>query len=579
MLKALMLQKKRAAKAAELKTLRARRKSLTDTETKLKRDVEGADDITDELEQAVEENTAAITEVDDQIATVLDELDDIDQKLDAIEDATGADPDAADENEDEDGARAARGAAERRTARPALSSRAAVESRRFNCRSRCFASRSQRDAFYAQHTVADFLGRVRSMLGTKPNQRRSVTGAELGIPDQIMEVLRDNADEYSKLIRFVRLRQVRGTARQHVIGDVPEGIWMEMKGALNEITFQIHEYEVDGYKVGGVIIEDNYLLEDVDNVALGEEILYMLGQAVFLAVDKAIVFGKGGAQKMPLGIITRLAQTVEPSDWGENRRPWVDLHSTNILTLNLLSATGAAFFTPLLGALAKAKTRYTNGERVWIMNEATKTDILIKSLGIDSAAAIVAGMNNTMPILGGVIVTEEFMPDYNIVGGSFQAYLLAERQGGKFGYSDLPLFIQDKTVFKGTARYDGTPIIDEDFVLVSYNNVAPVTSLDFAIDAAGDGLNALIVTAAAGTASGDTKLTVAGSVAASPKLKYKVGVVENGLWAGQQIDKTWSALPSNTNVTAASGVTVTVVEVDADGKLLSFGTVASVPKA
>ena len=323
---------------------------------------------------------------------------------------------------------------------------------------------------------------------------------------------------------------------------------------------------------------DNYLREDVNNIALGEEILYMLGQAIFLAVDKAIVFGKGNAQKMPVGFVTRLAQTQEPADWGENRRPWADLHSSNVLKLNLLSATGADFFTPLLGALAKAKTRYTNGERVWIMNEATKIDILIKSLGIDSAAAIVAGMNNTMPILGGQIVTEEFMPDYNIAGGSLQAYLLAERQGGKFGYSDLPLYIQDKTVFKGTARYDGTPVIDEDFVLVSYNNVDPVTSLDFAIDAAGDGLNALIVTAAAGTAVGDTKLTIAGAVAASPILKYKVGVIENGLWAGQQIDKTWTAMPANTNITAAAGATVTVVELDADGKLLSFGTVASVPK-
>lgn len=574
MLKALMLQKKRTAKNAELKTLRAKRKTLSETEAKLKRDVEGADTITDELEQAVQENTDAITEVDDQIAAVLDELDEIETQLDSIEDATGAEPA---EDPADDTASRARPAPETRARRAAP---AAVESRGFNCRSRCFASRSQRDAFYAQPEVKDFLGRVRSMLGgnnQKPGSKRSVTGAELGIPEQIMEVLRDNADQYSKLLRFVRLRQVRGTARQPIIGEVPEGVWMEMKGALNEITFAVHEVEMDGFKVGGVIIEDNYLLEDVSDIVLGEEILYMLGQAVFLAVDKAIPYGKGKAQKMPLGFVTRLAQTQEPADWGEKRRAWKDLHSSNILKLNLLSATGADFFTPLLGALAKAKTRYTNGERVWIMNEATKIDILIKSLGIDSAAAIVAGMNNTMPIIGGQIVTEEFMPDFNIAGGALQAYTVAERQGGKFGYSDLPLYIEDKTVFKGTARYDGTPVIDEDFVLVSYNNVDPVTSLDFAIDAAGDGLNALIITAAAGTASGDTKLTIAGAVAASPILKYKVGVIENGLWAGQQIDKTWTAMPANTNVTAAAGATVTVVELDADGKLLSFGTVASVP--
>lgn len=571
MLKALMLQKQRTALNAKIKALRAQRKQLTDTEAQLKRQVDGAEEISDELAKAVEENAEAITAVDDQISEALDKLDEIQEKLENIEEATDAAPaeDAADEGE-----RASSGAAKTRARRSAAVS---AESRGFNCRSRCFASRAQRDAFYAQQPVSDFLGRVRSMLGTKPGQRRSVTGAEIGIPDEVMTILRDNADQYSKLIRFVRLQQVRGTERQPIVGEVPEGIWMEMKGALNELTFRIHEAEVDGFKVGGVIIEDNYLVEDVDNVNLGEEVLYMMGQAVFLAVDKAIPYGKGPAYKMPLGFITRLAQTSEPADWGKNRRPWVDLHSSNILKLNLLSAYGANFFTPLLGALAKAKTRYTNGERVWIMNEATKIDILIRSLGIDSAAAIVAGMNNTMPIIGGTIVTEEFMPDYNIAGGSLQAYLLAERQGGKFGYSDLPLYIQDKTVFKGTARYDGLPLIDEDFVLVSYNNVDPVTSLDFAIDAAGDGLNALIITAAAGTAAGDTLLTIAGAVAASPALRYKVGVIENGLWAGQQIDKTWTAMPANKNVTAAAGATVTVIEVDADNKLLSFGTVASVP--
>jgi HK97 family phage major capsid protein len=362
-----------------------------------------------------------------------------------------------------------------------------VESRGFNCRSRCFASRSQRDAFYAQPEVKEFLGRVRSMLGgnQKPGSKRSVTGAELGIPEQVMEVLRDNADQYSKLLRFVRLRQVRGTARQPIIGEVPEGIWMEMKGALNELTFAVHEVEMDGFKVGGVIIEDNYLLEDVSDIALGEEILYMLGQAVFLAVDKAIPYGKGKAQKMPLGFVTRLAQTQEPADWGEKRRAWKDLHSSNILKLNLLSATGASFFTPLLGALAKAKTRYTNGERVWIMNEATKIDILIKSLGIDSAAAIVAGMNNTMPIIGGDIVELSWMPDNVIIAGYGDLYVLGERAGTQLATSEHAMFIQDQTVIKGTARYDGMPAIAEGFVAIGINGATPAANaVTFAQDTA-----------------------------------------------------------------------------------------------
>ena len=570
MLKALLLQKQRTSLNAKIKSLRAQRKQLADTEAKLKRQIEGADEITDELAKAVEENTDAMTAVDDQIAEALDKLDEIQAQLDEIEGADTAD-DAGDDDATDGAARSAAAASSTRSSNPGRARRsAAVESRGFNCRSRCFSSRAQRDAFYALPAVADFLGRVRSKLGTKPGQSRSVTGAELVIPDEIMDVLRDNINEYSKLLKHVTLQQVHGTSRHPVMGEVPEGVWMEMKGVLNELNFTLHELEMDGFKVGGYVAIDNYLLEDTDNIALGEEILYMLGQSVGLACDKAVPFGKGRASKMPLGFVTRLAQTAEPEDWGDNRRPWADYHSTNVLTLNLTAARGADFFTPLLQALAKAKTRYTNGERVWIMNEATRIDILVRSLGIDSAAAIVAGMNNTMPVIGGVIETEEFMPDCVIAGGSLRAYKIAERQGGRFGQSDIPMFIQDKTVFKATARYDGSPMIDEDFVIVSYNNVAPPTALDFAIDAAGDGLNALIVTAGAGNV-----LTIAGTVADTPILKYKVGVIENGLIPGQQVDKTWTVMPANKTVTASTGATITVIELDADGKLLSFGTVAA----
>ena len=574
MLKALMLQKKRTALNAKLKALRAQRKKLAADEAKLQRDVEGSEEISEELEKQIEDLTDQQTKLDDQIAEVLDQLDDIQEKLDTIEadvdDGAGAD-DAADEEDDTRG----RPAPQRRSVR-----QAAPVSRNFNCRSRCFETRAQRDAFYARPAVADFLGRVRTMLGSKSvsGQRRGVTGAELTIPTDVLDILRDNSDQYSKLAKYVRNRQVSGHARQPIIGDIPEGVWMEMKGALNELTFAINEVETDGFAVGGVIILDNYLLQDSD-IALGEEVLYQMGQAVGMARDKAYVYGKGKDHKMPLGFVTRLAQTSEPTDWGEYRRPWKDLHSSNILKLNLASSSGADFFVPFLGALAKAKTRYTNGERVWVMNEATKIDILIKSLGIDSAAAIVAGMNNTMPIIGGAIETEEFMPDFTVGGGCLGAYLEVEREGGTFGYSDQPLYIQNKTVFKGYARYDGTPLIDEDFVLINYANIDPATEISFALDAAGEGLNALIITAAAGSKSGDTALTVAGKYAVTGKLLYKVGTVEHGVVAGLQLDDSWVALPANGNVTAAAGVTVTVVEVDDKDRAVSFGTVASVPKA
>ena len=573
MLKQLMLQRQRTALNAKIKALRAQRKALSDKEKKLQRDVEGSEEISEELEQQIEQLTEEQTQVDDQLAEALDKLDKIQEKLDAIGEATDADP--VEDEDDEDRSREPAPSLRSRQARGA-----APESRSFNCRSRMFTSRAQRDAFYRNENVAAFLGRVRSMLGNAPKgQRRSVTGADLTIPTEVLDILRDNANLYSKLAKYVRTRQVKGKARQPIVGDVPEAVWMEMSGALNELTFAINEVEVDGFKLGGVIILDNYLLQDSD-IALGEEVLFQMGQAIGYARDKAIVYGKGKSYKMPLGFVTRLAQTSKPSDWGDNRRAWVDLHTSNILKLNIGSDTGATFFVPLLQALAKAKTKYTNGERVWVMNEATKIEVLIKSLGIDSAAAIVAGMNDTMPIIGGKIETLEFMPDKTIAGGCLGAYLETEREGGTFGFSDLPLYIQDKTVFKGVSRYDGLPTVDEDFVIVNYNNVDVTTELDFATDYANEEMNVLICTAAAhGSTSGKTVVTVSGAKADSPTLKYAVRF-GGGLQPGDELPSGFESLTSgSTGITAAAGTPITVVELDADNRVVSLGTVNSVPKA
>lgn len=576
MLKQLMLQRQRTALNAKIKALRAQRKALSDKEKKLQRDVEGSEEISEELEQQIEQLTEEQTQVDDQLAEALDKLDEIQEKLDEIDAGTAADPADEDEGDDEDRSREPAPSLRSRQARGA-----APESRSFNCRSRMFTSRAQRDAFYRNENVAAFLGRVRSMLGNQPKgQRRSVTGAELTIPTEVLDILRDNANLYSKLAKYVRSRQVRGTARQQIVGDNPEGVWMEMDDVLNELSFAISEVEVDGFAVGGVIILPNYLLKDSD-IALGEEILFQLGQAIGYARDKAYVYGKGKSSKMPLGFVTRLAQTSKPADWNSKRRDWVDLHSTNILKLNIGSETGASFFVPLLTALAKAKTKCTDGERVWVMNEATKIEVLIKSLGIDSAAAIVAGMNDTMPIIGGHIETLEFMPDKTIAGGCLGAYLEVEREGSEFGFSDLPLYIQNKTVFKGVARYDGLPLIDEDFVIVNYNNVDVTTSLDFATDYANADMNVLICTAAAhGSTSGKTVVTVSGAKADSPTLKYAVRYGGPGIKVGDALPSGFESLTSgSTGITAAAGTPITVVELDADSRVVSLGTVNSVPKA
>lgn len=338
----------------------------------------------------------------------------------------------------------------------------------------------QRAAFIKREDVQDFLTQFRTKF--KSSQTRTVTGGELLIPEVVLDLIRQNIEDYSKLIRRVRLVPVAGQARQPIMGTIPEAVWTEACGALNELQFALNQAEVDGYMVGGYVVLCNSTLDDTDGALLSAVILGM-GAAIGIALDKAILFGLG--VKMPLGIATRLAQKSQPENYPKQARPWVDLSASNIITIPSGSDTGLKLFQQITLASGAAKGKYSRGEKFWAMNETTYTKIMAEAANFDSTGAIVSISNGTMPVVGGdlVVFSDDVMPNDTIIGGYGDLYLLAERAGTTVGYSDQPLYIQNQTVVKGNARYDGQPVIAEGFVVIGIGK-APVTTMSFAQDVA-----------------------------------------------------------------------------------------------
>ncbi len=333
----------------------------------------------------------------------------------------------------------------------------------------------ERDAFFAREDVKNFLGEVRTCI----KEKRALNNAGLVIPEVMLELLKEKVKETSKLLSRVNLRPVAGTARQRIMGTIPEAIWTEMCAKLNELSLGFNDVEVDGYKVGGFFAVCNAVLEDND-VNLATEIINALGKAIGKAVDKAIVYGKG--VKMPLGIVTRLAQTEKPSDYSATSIEWKNLSTTNVITGT--GATGTALFKKIATDTGVLNEDYSEGGLVWLMNKKTHMALLAESMDKNMSAAIVAGMNNSMPVVGGEIVELSFIPDNNIVYGYFDMYLMAERAETRLGQSEHCRFIEDQTVFKGTARYDGEPVIPDAFAVMTITTAAPTTAVDFPGDTA-----------------------------------------------------------------------------------------------
>lgn len=324
----------------------------------------------------------------------------------------------------------------------------------------------ERDAMMARNDVKEFITRIRECI----KEKRALTNVGLTIPDIMLPMIRQVATETSKLIRYVTVRPVGGTSRQNIMGEIPEGIWDEMCASIKELDLAFYNMEMDGYKVSGYFAVCNAILEDSD-VNLAAEFINALGKAIGKAVDKAILYGKN--VKMPMGIVTSILTKTAPDGYPATGRVWEDISTSHVVTGK--SATGIALFQDIVTSSGIIDNDYDTGEIVWVMNKKTHTKLIAESMGVNSAAAIAAGMNNSMPVIGGPIVELKYIPDDTVIFGYFKNYVLAERAGTKIAQSEHVRFLEDQTVFKGTARYDGDLAIREAFAVYGIGK-APVTT-------------------------------------------------------------------------------------------------------
>lgn len=456
-LKALLLRKKIDTKKKELEALREKDADFEKREKELTAAIDEAqaEDEQRELEElteAYEADLAGHTEAKGNLEREIQELED-----DLKQEEKDQDTDTTPEPE------------KREVSKP------------MSVRNKIFAKMNivERDAMMAREDVKAWLQDVRTTM----QEKRALTNVGLTIPEVFLGLLRENIEDYSKLYKHVNVQAIGGEGRMVIMGTIPEAVWTDCCANLNEMNLVFNDTEVGCWKVGGYYAVCNAILEDSD-VNLAGELLTAIGQGIGLALDKAIDYGTG--TRMPLGIVTRLAQTEAPADYPATARTWVDLHTTNIKTI-AATETGINLFKALALATGAMKGKYARGEKVWQMNETTYTFLMAEAMSLDASGAIVSGINGTMPVIGGVIEVLNFIPNYVILGGYMDLYLLAERAGQKFATSEHVRFLQDQTVFKGTARYDGTPVIAEGFVAIGVNGTTPTASMTFAPDTANPG--------------------------------------------------------------------------------------------
>ena len=350
-LRALMLGKELSTKKTRLEELRAKMTELETREAEIAQAIEEAE--TDEEKAAVEEAVTGFESEKDETTKEVESLEtevrELEDELEAIE-KPAADP-----------------AAEERTTAAEPETRTREEIPHMKKRFRDWTM-DQKRALTEREDVQKFLGVVRTAM----REKRAVTGAGALIPTVILELLRDNIEEYSKLYSRVNLQQVGGIARQPIQGAIPEAVWTEACAKLNELDLSFSSVEVDAFRVGGFFRVCKATIDDTDPV-LTNALIEALGQAIGYALDKAILYGTG--TKMPVGVVTALAAAT----------------GTPNIVSHAATVTGAALIKALVLDSGKMKSKYSRGVKLWAMNETTYTKLVAELVEVDAAGAYVSG--------------------------------------------------------------------------------------------------------------------------------------------------------------------------------------------
>lgn len=442
MLKALMLKRQIDLKKSELKALTDKKADLEKREADLESAI--SEVTTEEEQRAVEAEIGSYetekAENEQAEKKLNDEIRELENQLEAEETEQDTEP----------------------AEQPAEEVRTENKKGEYAMNREFFGMNAQeRDAFFNREDVKSFLASARTAMAEK----RAITGAGYLIPEVMLGLIRDSIEEYSKLYKHVNVRRINGKGRMVVEGQIPEAVWTEACANLNELNLTFGNVEIDEYKVGGYFKLCNSTLEDSD-IDLAAELLRVIGQAIGYALDKAIVYGTG--TKMPQGIVKALSLVT---------------NTPNIFSI-AASVTGIALFQNILTDFAAAGHSKSNGEKVWIMNEMTYNKLRVQALAVNAAGAIVSGMDDSMPVIGGRVETLSFVPDDVIVAGYGDMYLLAERKDITLSTSEHAFWVADQTGFKGVARYDGKPLDVDAFVAIGINGATPSATMTFAADTA-----------------------------------------------------------------------------------------------
>lgn len=377
-------------------------------------------------------------------------------------------------------------------------------------------------------------------------------GADGGytVPEDIVNraiELRDSEDSLLSEVTVVNVSAPKGRRTFKTRGQHTGFLTVEESKKFGKTAtpqFTTVNYNIE--KRGGYLPVTNELLEDSDEAIANDVITWLGGEARVTANNEILAVLTSKPAKKLDGLDSILAA-------------WISLGAQ--------FRADSAIYTNDDGLLYIATLKDANGRYLLSPNPSEPSSLRLACGPF--LIPIKCYSNETIPTTGGHVPM--------IIGNLKEGVFYWDRRQLTIKESDVAVagelnaFEEDLTLWRASLRDDCTERDGEAWI----NGYLDISAKTGGTPAT---LGELTVTSVAGTASGDTKLTVSPDKDTGNVYKYKVAASATAVTPGQSV-QSWTLWDGTSDITAETGKVITLVEATSDYKAVKAGSVTVTAKA
>lgn len=400
------------------------------------------------------------------------------------------------------------------------------------------------------------------------NPRQALTNLDIGLPqtiiDNVMEDMRSNhpllnAIDFQSATALTKILVNKQGKQLAQWGPINSAITKELEGTIGSIDLSLNKLTA-------------FLPVYKDMLQIGETwidayVRAVLSEAVAFALEEAIINGDG--KNMPIGMNRQVGDDVVVVGGVYPKKDKISIVDLSPVTIGSLIAELAK------DDVEPTKARNVNGLILIVNPFDYFTKVFPATTYMTPSGTYV---NNVLPYPIQIIQSQQLKRDEAILGIASKYKMglgTGSTKGGKIEYSDEYKFLEDQRYYIIKLIANGQALNNNDFLFLDLSQLEPI-NLNIKLN--NEELKTLVISSAAGTNTGDTKITTGNVLADGHSYVYKVGDNVTTPVLNQTL-VAWSKWDGTSDITADTGKTIVICEVDGINRVKGVGKATVTAKA